>query len=50
MKDSKLLRLPSERTLRDYTHFNSTGAGFSAATDDQWKRYAKLNDTLNHNN
>ena len=31
LRNSKLLHLPSERTLRDYTDFISTGAGFSEA-------------------
>jgi len=35
LRNSKCLRLPSECTLQDYTHFNTTGAGFSAATDNQ---------------
>jgi len=34
--------------LRDYTHFNSTGAGFSDATDCQ--EHAKLDESPNHNN
>lgn len=47
LQSSKCLCLPSQRTLRDYTHFNTTGAGFSAATDDQLKQYAKLGETPN---
>ena len=35
LRNLRCLCLPSEHTLRDYTHFNSTGAGFSAATEDQ---------------
>jgi len=50
LRNSKCLRLPSERTLRDYTHFNSTKAGFSDATDDQLREYARLNGTPNHKN
>ena len=37
LRNSKLLCLPSEHTLRDYTHFNSTRAGFSDATNHQLK-------------
>ena len=50
LRNSKCLCLPSERTLRDYTHFNSTGAGFSDATDSQLKEYAKLDESPNHKN
>ena len=50
LRNSKLLCLPSERTLRDYTHFNSTGAGFSDATDHQLKEHAKLDESPNHKN
>jgi len=35
LRNSKCLHLPSEHTLQNYTHFNTTGAGFSAATDNQ---------------
>jgi len=50
VRNSKRLCLPSERTLRDYTHFNSTGAGFSDATDCQLKEHAKLDESPNHKN
>ena len=33
LRDSGCLILPSSRTLRDYTHYNSTTIGFSTATD-----------------
>ena len=46
----EILNLRSERTLRDYTHFNSTGAGFSDATDHQLKEHAKLDKSPNHKN
>ena len=48
LRNSKLLCLPSERTLRDYTHFNSTETGFSDATDSQLKEHAKLAESPNH--
>ena len=50
LRNLKCLSLPSERTLQDYTHFNSTKAGFSDATDDQLREYARLSDTPNHKN
>ncbi|XP_065883726.1 uncharacterized protein [Dysidea avara] len=50
LRNSKCLHLPSERTLQDYTHFNTTGAGFSAATDNQLREYARLSATPNHKN
>lgn len=33
LRESGCLSLPSPRTLRDYTHYNQTTTGFSAATD-----------------
>ena len=33
LRESGCLSLPSQRTLRDYTHYNTTGIGFSADTD-----------------
>ena len=50
LRNSKCLRLPSERTLQDYTHFNTTGTGFSAATDNQLRQHARLNTTPDHKN
>ena len=35
--------LPSERTLRDYTHWIKSETGFSSEVDDQLMRIAKLN-------
>ena len=35
LRESKCISLPSQRTLRDYTHFVSSGAGFSAGVDRQ---------------
>ena len=50
LRNSKCLCLPSEHALCDYTHFNSTGAGFSDATDSQLKEHAKLGESPNHKN
>jgi len=50
LRSSKCLRLLSERTLWDYTHLNSTKAGFSDATDDQLREYARLDNIPNHKN
>lgn len=47
LRTSKCLHLPSERTLRDYSHFNETDAGFSVATDDQLRECVKLSETPN---
>lgn len=33
LRDSGCITLPSTRTLRDYTHYNTTEIGFSNATD-----------------
>ena len=43
LRESGVLSLPSQRTLRDYTHYISTGAGFSAATDQQLLEHANVN-------
>ena len=33
LRESGCITLPSTRTLRDYTHYNTTRIGFSVATD-----------------
>ena len=35
IRNSGLLTLPSERTLRDYTHWIRAGIGFNSAVDEQ---------------
>ena len=35
LRDSGCVRLPSQRTLRDYTHYISASVGFSAEVDEQ---------------
>ena len=35
MRNSKCIYLPSQRTLRDYTHYTTTTTGFSAEVDKQ---------------
>ena len=42
LRDSGCIALPSQRTLRDYSHAVKTGAGFSADVDLQLHRAAKL--------
>ena len=37
-----LLTLPSERTLRDYTHFVKAGVGFSCDVDQQLMKDANI--------
>ena len=35
LRNSECIRLPSQRTLRDYTHYTSTTIGFSAEVNKQ---------------
>ena len=42
MHKSGFLKLPTQRTLRDYTYFISTTIGFSAELDRQLREAAKL--------
>ena len=42
LRNSSILVLPSDRTLRDYTHFVKAQAGFSPEVDRQLQREAKL--------
>ena len=37
-----------QRTLRDYSHCNMSGAGFSTATDEQLREYVNPGETLSH--
>ena len=48
LRNSKCLQLPSQRTLRDYSHCNMSGAGFSTATDEQMREYVNPGETLSH--
>ena len=43
LRQSGCLSLPSPRTLRDYTYYNSTTIGFSAATDEELLNVFKAN-------
>lgn len=45
LKSSKILKLPSERTLRDYTHWVKAKPGFQAEVDLQLKEEAQLAST-----
>ena len=42
MRNTGCIKLPSQRTLRDYTHHLECGAGFSAGVDTQLYNAAKL--------
>ena len=42
LRQSKCISLPSQRTLRDYTHHLKSEAGFSAGVDSQLLSAAKL--------
>ena len=42
MRQSGILSLPSQRTLRDYTHYNSTMIGFSDEVDQQLMEAADI--------
>ena len=44
LRTSRFLKLPSERTLRDYTHFVKTRPGFQAEVDSMLVREAELSD------
>ena len=42
LRSSNIIALPSDRTLRDYTHFIKAQTGFSNEVDQQLQREAKL--------
>ena len=44
IRTSGLISLPSERTLRDYTHWIKAGIGFSSEVDTQLIKEAKINE------
>ena len=46
LRNSKCLQLLSQRTLRDYSHCNMSGAGFSTASDEQLREYVNPGETL----
>lgn len=45
MRGKGCLALPSTRTLRDYTHYNSTNIGFSVNTDKELLRVTEKYET-----
>lgn len=47
LRNSGCIYLPSQRTLRDYTHYISANMGFSADTDLQLVDVAKIDEPLN---
>lgn len=48
LRSSKLVTLPSERTLRDYTHIVKAKTGFSAEIDAQLCREANMDSISDH--
>ncbi len=42
LRDSGILKLPSQRTLRDYTYYTSSTPGFSVSVDQQLMDLAKI--------
>ena len=42
LRESGIIKLPSQRTLRDYTYFTKTTVGFSDDVDEQLKVAAKV--------
>ena len=47
VRDSGCVQLPSQRTLRDYTHHTSTSIGFSVQIDEMLLDVAKLEQDIN---
>ena len=47
LRQSKCIKLPSQRTLRDYTHYITTTIGFAAEIDNDLVRVADLSHDLN---
>ena len=47
LRQSKCIKLPSQRTLRDYTHYITTSIGFSAEIDNDLVCVADLSQDLN---
>ena len=48
MRQSGCLLLPSQRTLRDYTHYTSTMVGFSDEVDQQLMAAANISSLSEH--
>ena len=44
LRESGLIQLPSERTLRDYTHYVPPQTGFQDGVPEQLAREAKLDE------
>ena len=44
LRTSGFLKLPSERTLRDYTHYVKANAGFQSDIDDDLAHEVKINE------
>lgn len=50
LRSTKVIVLPSERTLRDYTHFVKAKAGFNHELDQELLREAKLHECASYQN
>ena len=47
LRNSKCIRLPSQRTLRDYTHHTSANIGFSHEVDEQLRSAVDMSEERN---
>ena len=47
LRKSNCVKLPSQKTLRDYTYYTSTNIGFSDAVDEQLLRMADMSKEMN---
>ena len=47
LRTASFMKLPSERTLCDYTHYFKMKAGFSDAVDEMLTKEARLNEIPN---
>ena len=50
LRESGILALPSQRTLRDYTHYTNALPGFSIEADTMLVRAAKVTTTTEERN
>ena len=48
LRTSGFIKLPSERTLRDYTHFFKSKQGFQSEVDTMLKEEVQLNGSIPH--
>ena len=48
LRDSTCIKLPSQRTLRDYTYFNDSKSGFSNSIDNDLAQVANIDKCDDH--